>query len=279
MTKTLVSVLIPALDAAETIVAAVSSALAQDGVAVEVVIGADDELDYLSLLTRAGLPLEAVRQVRTPGRRSGAALARNLALKDSHGTLIAALDADDHFAEGRLAQLAPLAERWGAATGPTVEHDAGGRWMRTVPDPQRGALTALGLDEIAGERMPFFPVFRRELAGDGWPDLPFAEDMVFNVELLFRSDRYAFGHDAAYRYHLRPGSLTAGRESLERAEDGYGHILAHVDDASWPVSAKDELRAIIAADLAAVRDVRRSDDPAGDWRKAMAVARLAKPSS
>lgn len=279
MTEPLVSVLIPALEAAETIEAAVASVLAQDGVAVEVVIGADDEFDYLALLARAGLPLEAVRQVRTPHYKSGAAVARNLALQASRGTLIAALDADDQFAERRLARLAPLAERWGAATGPTVEYDAGGRWTRTVPDPEAGARTALGLSEVAGERMPFFPVFRRELAGDGWPKLPFAEDMIFNVELLFRSDRYAFEPDAAYRYYLRSGSLTAGRESLARAEDGYGHLLAHVEDAGWPPSAKDELRTIIGADLAAVRAVRQSGDPTGDWRQAMAAARSGEHSS
>jgi hypothetical protein len=129
----------------------------------------------------------------------------------------------------------------------------------------------LSLDDICRPRIPFAPVFRRELLGDGWPEVVFAEDMVFNFGLALRAPTYAFVEDACYLYHLRPGSLSEDPATIDRALRGYAQILTYLERADWPLSARALLRSAIGEDVARV-DAARSREGGLSWRHAVREA-------
>jgi succinoglycan biosynthesis protein ExoO len=122
-----VSVVMPAYRAQTTIGRAIASILAQQGVVAELVLCADDDLDYWALVPDELRSRSSVTLCRTPNPKSGPSLARNVALSHARADIIASLDADDGFGPQRLARLLPLVERHGLATGPTREVNAASR--------------------------------------------------------------------------------------------------------------------------------------------------------
>ena len=257
-----VSVLIPAFEAADFIGRAIRSVQWQEGVSVQVVIGADDGTDYLACLAAQDIGIDNIVQCRTAKPQSGPSLARNAALAIADAQVIATLDADDEYAEERLAPLVAAASRHGFATGPTVELESG--QTKRIGRP-RDSSDRLNLADLCELRMPFAPVFRRELAPRGWPDLSHAEDLVFNIELMLAAGHCAFVDSARYLYHRRRGSLSDSLESLERSERGYLQILSYLDNADWPYEVRRELRTVIQDDLDMVRSARR-DNLGQSWR-------------
>jgi succinoglycan biosynthesis protein ExoO len=258
-----VSVVMPAYRATSTIGRAVQSVFAQEGVALELVLCADDEVDYAALLPadlRAG---HALTFCRTPVPRSGPSAARNIAVRQASADIIACLDADDAYAPGRLARLLPLAERYGVATGPTREVDPRTRAVRMARPRQGGAF--LPIEDICELRMPFSPVYRKDKCPAGWPTIEFAEDVILNVDLYCASGAYAFVEDAEYIYHLSEGSRSHSREALHGARCGYLQILELVETRDWPSAVQDLVRRVFKEDLAAVE--RAQDDPRATWRE------------
>jgi hypothetical protein len=96
-----VSVVIPFLDRAASLVRAVDSALAQQGVAVRVIAVDDGSTDGGgAALTARGDP--RITLIRHP-RNLGAAAARNSGIAAAGDGLVALLDSDDEFLPGKLA--------------------------------------------------------------------------------------------------------------------------------------------------------------------------------
>jgi succinoglycan biosynthesis protein ExoO len=262
-----VSVIMPAYRAGATIERAVASVSAQKGVTAELVLCADDELDYGSMLP-AGLSSTAqVTLCRTPSPRSGPSVARNLALRHARADVIACLDADDAYAPDRLARLLPLVERFGVATGPTREIDAVSQAAR-VARPRRGG-DRLPVEDICELRMPFPPVFHKSKCPQGWPEIEFAEDVILNVDLYCAAGTYPFVEGAEYIYYVSGGSRTHSESALRSARAGYLQILDLVDRRSWPQSVRDLVRRVFKEDLANVdRALARGDDGSA-WRAAV----------
>jgi glycosyltransferase involved in cell wall biosynthesis len=262
-----VSVIMPAWRAGGTIARAVASVLNQERVAAEVVLCADDDLDYWALLPaelRAG---DRVAMCRTPAPRSGPSAARNIALAQARGAVVAALDADDVYAPGRLARLLPAVERLGVATGPTREIDAGFGAVR-IARPRRD-VSELPLADICELRMPFSPVFQRALCPLGWPQIDFAEDVILNVDLACAAGAYAFVDGADYEYHLSNGSRSHARDALERARTGYLQILQLVAERSWPQPVRELVARVFSEDLANVERALASSGAETSWREAV----------
>jgi succinoglycan biosynthesis protein ExoO len=109
-----VSVVIAAYNAVHFLPRAVASVFSQEGVSVEVVLvddGSRDGTAQLMIDLAASDP--RVRSVVLPHNR-GPAAARNAGVDVASGDWVAVLDADDAFAEGRLASLLELADSSGA---------------------------------------------------------------------------------------------------------------------------------------------------------------------
>jgi succinoglycan biosynthesis protein ExoO len=224
----LVSIIIPAYRAEETIASAIKSLQAQTYANWEAAIGSDDEVDYLGVLSRQGIQEPRVKQTFTGSSGNGEAVARNAAIKISTGEAIANLDADDAYAPNRLAEMVPLAMKYGAAIDNTGVYNTD-LVLYKRPFGDRTTLTFATPDDILKPRIPFFPVFRREFLGNGWTKVPFAADVLFNLELLSRVGKVAIHPLPLYRYYKRDNSITQSATAFETAEQAYCKILSLLD--------------------------------------------------
>jgi succinoglycan biosynthesis protein ExoO len=263
-----VSVIMPAYQAGATIVRAAQSVFAQRGVSVELVLCADDDIDYAGLLSADLSAHHSLTFCRTPAPRSGPSVARNIATAHARADLIACLDADDAYGPDRLRLLVPAADRYGAATGPTLEIDSSTGATRTARPRDGGS--SLPLADICELRMPFSPVYRKALCPGGWPAVEFAEDVILNVDLhCAAGGAYPFVDGADYIYHLGEGSRSHSPNALERAHAGYLQILDLVDKRDWPRPVRELVRRVFNEDLAAVERVRSAGRGEATWRAAV----------
>src|SRR5262249_31816931 len=99
-----VSVIVPSYNAERFLRAALDSALAQEGVSLEVLVADDGSTDGTSALL-AGYG-DRIRVLRQDHR--GPAASRNAAAREARGEYVALLDADDRFRPGKLARQAAV---------------------------------------------------------------------------------------------------------------------------------------------------------------------------
>lgn len=257
----------PAYEAAATVVRAAQSVFAQTGVSVELVLCADDDLDYASLLPAEARAGNRLTLCRTPAPRSGPSIARNIATAHASADIIACLDADDAYAPDRLRRLLPLVERHGVATGPTREIDPRTGAVRMARPRAGGA--SLPIEDICELRMPFSPVYQKALCPAGWAAIDFAEDVILNVDLYCAAGAYPFVEGADYLYHLSEGSRSHSGRALEKAQAGYLQILELVDRRGWPPSVRDLVRRVFREDLAAVDRAQAAGAGKSSWRAAV----------
>jgi glycosyltransferase involved in cell wall biosynthesis len=252
--RPVVSVIIPAYRAEATLPGAVRSLVAQTYPRWQAIVASDDGLDYLAVLERAGICDDRLQQVSTGACGSGEGNARNVALAAARGAILCNLDADDEYQADRLEQLAPLALAHGAAVDNTgVHRPGGGLYKRPFPDVR--AITPLTADEILKPRIPLFPVFRRELAGDGWTTVPFAADVLFNLRVLCAAPSMVVHPESLYLYFKRDGSITQAPETAQTAERGYAAILHLLERGALRLSSR--VRAAAHAEFTANRRVNR----------------------
>src|SRR5215470_9513811 len=163
MAEPLVSVIIPAYRAAATIGRPVQRLLAQSEEDWEAVIVADDGADYAALLADVGLSDRRLRFLPSGREAGGAPAARNIGLAAARGRLVTPLDADDLFASGRLARLAPPALAAGAVIDNVlVVDDDSGASLGTAFPIDRPDET-LDAERFLGGSTPLKPLVRRPL--------------------------------------------------------------------------------------------------------------------
>ena len=280
MTRPLVSVLIPARDAATTIGAAISSVRAQTFPDWEVVVVDDGSGDDTAAVVAAVVD---PRVTLVSQNRRGVSAARNHAASIARGELLAFLDADDLFEAGKLErQVHLLAER--PSVGSTYAahrrvDEAGTPWTVHVPP----AVLRPG-DVLAG--FPFNPsvqMVRRgwyERAGGFDEDLSENEDRDHCLRLLAAGCRFERTDGVLGDYRVRPlgspedaaGKLEQARsvldrwraldppraaEGLEIAEREYALRAAAAGDSA---TARSLLRAIVAGSPPLSDDRARRDD-------------------
>ncbi|MDJ1177716.1 glycosyltransferase family 2 protein [Roseofilum sp. BLCC_M91] len=221
----LVSIIIPAYKAEKTIASTVTSLINQTYSHWEAAIASDDTIDYLSLLAQQGITDPRIKQTFTGSIGNGEAVARNAAVGISKGEILANLDADDAYSPNRLQELVPLAIEYGAAIDNTGVYNTE-LILYKQPFPERTALTFATPDDILKPRVPFFPVFQRQYLGTGWTKVPFAADVLFNLELLSRIEKVAIHPQPLYQYYKRENSITQSANAFETAERAYKQILA-----------------------------------------------------
>jgi len=231
MNEPLVSVLMPAYRAEDTIARAVASVLNQDWPRLELIVVSDDGVDYERLLGEAhGVVDRRLRPVSTGGVGTGDWNARNVGLAAAQGALIALIDADDMYAPGRLAALAPLALADGAALDDT-QVILNGRTVVTLlhDDERRGAAPIPATAPlILRDRAPVFPIWRRDRFEGGWRALPHGSDVVFSLELLSAAPAMRVLPKPGYLYEKRAGSMTLADSMTERSRAAYLEIIRAV---------------------------------------------------
>ncbi len=212
MDQRLVSVVIPARNAARTLVRAVRSVLAQDYRPIEVIIVDDGSHDDTRAVAAAfGDP---VRLIALPHAR-GAAAARNEGIRAAAGSIVAFQDADDEWLQGKLSRQVAL-----LLSSPDLVFIAcGARFVGPDGDalgplyggqtPTPGARAWVGLLARNTIATPTVVAWRQALLDAGGFDaaLPVAEDQDMWIRLATRG---ALGYlDAPLvRVHATPGSLS-----------------------------------------------------------------------
>ena len=199
-----VSVIIAALNAHETLGAAIDSVLTQDLSDFEIVIAPDEPADYGAFAGRDSRIriLPGVAAPTGPGR------ARNRALAAAEGDWIALLDADDLWSPNYLSALVRAAAPVGAAYGRTSVLEENDRELRSIPplnyrSPIKFSAFARAFGSLHG--------VTRRAPERRWREL-FAEDVLFDMETLSLA-----GGEAPYIqeavYTLRPSAKSATRSA------------------------------------------------------------------
>ncbi|MEZ5774015.1 MAG: glycosyltransferase [Hyphomicrobiaceae bacterium] len=219
----------PAHAAGATIAAAVASALAQTWTRLEVVVAADDELDYRVVLAASGIRDPRLVFTRTERPRSGPARARNQAAAASAGDYLAPLDADDRWHPEKLARLIPLARRHGLAADNVRTLSAAGEEIGTAL-PRRTAPAMLDRSGLAALDCPLFPLIRRDLFAPGYDErLGVAEDVAANIAFIARAGgAMPVLAEPLTDYVQSPASLCNRPGSWRQFEAAYRRIIADV---------------------------------------------------
>ena len=116
MDKALVSVVIPALDAAANIRQTLNSVLAQTYQEIEVIVVDDGSSDATSAIVEEFVAQDARFQLIRQSN-AGVGAARNTAIRKSHGKYIAPLDADDFWFPEKLEKQVACAEHYSNEKG------------------------------------------------------------------------------------------------------------------------------------------------------------------
>lgn len=220
-----VCAVIAAKDASRTIARAIQSALAERLVA-EIVVVDDGSSDDTAEVARDCDDGTGRLKVLELGSNHGPAFARNHAIAHSSSPLIAILDADDFFLEGRFERLLD-GDDWDFAADNIlfVENpEQTGREPRFAPDPRwldlrsfvEGNISRRGVQRR--ETGFLKPVMRRDfLKTNGLrydERLRLGEDYSLYVSALARGARYKVVHTCGYGAVVRADSLS-GRHTTE----------------------------------------------------------------
>lgn len=223
----LVSVIVPAFDAATLLPDAFGSLLGQTYRNWELIVVSDDGRDYSRLL-----PADArVRHCPSRSHASGPGAARNVGLRQARGELIAHLDVDDIFRPERLELLVPLALEHGIALDNMriLDFEAG-LPIATLFDYAR---TSLSFDDALELNYPIFPIYRKSVLGEWDEDIPFAEDVLFNLRAISRLPHVPVLNKPLLDYRVRPGSISCSEASGRNAENAYAVILEKLETSNF----------------------------------------------
>jgi len=218
-----VSVVIAAYNVEGYIRRAVDSALAQEGVAVEVIVVDDGSVDGTA--TAAEVPDERVRVLRTPGNL-GPSAARNLAIGQARAPWVAILDGDDVLLPGRLSRLIELATASGAdivVDNLEVRRESDGAAYPMYAAEDFGASRVLGLRYFIERNSQFLggktmslgyvkPLISRDFLSRNKllydPELRIGEDFMLLADALALGARCVTDLSAGYGYTVRAGSIS-----------------------------------------------------------------------
>jgi succinoglycan biosynthesis protein ExoO len=217
-----VTFLIAAFNAQETIARALRSALAQEGIGVEVVVVDDCSSDGTAAIADS-IRDERVRVVRLD-RNRGPGGARNAGLDAARGRWVAVLDADDTVRPDRMARLLQRAEAAGSeivVDNLDVVDEAAGTSMPMFTAQRLQAMPRMTLAEFIAGNLLFEqkfslgymkPVVRRDFieahALRYVQTLRIGEDYLFLASALAAGGSCAVEPEPFYAYHIRPGSIS-----------------------------------------------------------------------
>jgi succinoglycan biosynthesis protein ExoO len=230
-----VTFIIAAFNAEDTVRHAVESALAQEGVTVEVVV-VDDCSSDATAEAALGLASDRVRVVRLD-RNRGPGGARNVGLEAAHGRWIAMLDADDTVYPDRMSRLLRRMRESDAEIAVDnldVMDDAVASTRPMFEPAGLAAMPEMTLDKFIEGNLLFAAPFslgymkpvieRRFVERHGLryvETLRIGEDYVFLASALAEGDRCSVEPRPGYAYHIRSGSIS---RVLERR-----HVAAMIE--------------------------------------------------
>jgi glycosyltransferase involved in cell wall biosynthesis len=205
-----VSIVMPAFKAQETIASAVLSVIQQSYKYWELIIVADDDVDYEAILGRAGLLDKRIRFLSTGGHGSGSPVPRNLGLDTARFEYSAILDADDmmhpHKLELAVEQLKCHPIISCALQLLTINHQP----LRTVGEGSNGILTSRDY-KFTNFSSDSMLVYDRRVSDPRFDlNLPCVTDVDFLLKLFAKCDHCFHFGETLHFYVKRSISVTNG---------------------------------------------------------------------
>jgi glycosyltransferase involved in cell wall biosynthesis len=233
----LVSVVIPAYNAADTLDTAVHSILRQSLSNLEILIVDDGSTDdTVAVAARLACRDSRIIVLRQPCNR-GQAAARNVALDKARGRWIALVDADDEITEHRLHTLCEAGQAQQADLIADGVEFAGPRRPGTparlhATEGLNGVMDTLSIEALIRSDIPLNglcsfgylkPLIRREFL-EHWrlrydEELRFAEDLNFFARALMCGGRFVLHPRTYYIYNQTPISASRNLHELPRSVD------------------------------------------------------------
>lgn len=226
----LASIITPAFRATETLATTVKSVLAQTYQHWEMLIVSDDGVDYQDVLKRKKIADSRLRFFSSPRFQSGPNAARNIALAQTRGDVIAPLDADDVYYPARLEKLVPVALEYGiAGDNAQIVDSRTNAAIDTIFTPSY-RMHWLTLSDFLSIHTPLLFVFRQDLIRSPWnEDIRLGADTLFNMRGVEQVQKAPVFTEILHEYHIRPGSICHSADSHLRAEDAYSLTLEKLD--------------------------------------------------
>jgi glycosyltransferase involved in cell wall biosynthesis len=192
---------------------------------------------------------ERVRILNTGKIQAGPSVARNIGLSAARGTILSCVDADDVYHPNRLLILGDLIEHYGVAcdnhyvTQYETNHVLGQIMPIHAPHELCRLIT---LNQAMMFNLPFFPIFHRQYLDFWCEDIYFAEDVLFNLNLLQKSGGMCMTNEGLLNYRTHHTSLCNQMpEGYFRAKQGYQFILDKLEDVNylnyWSIKDKTAL--------------------------------------
>jgi glycosyltransferase involved in cell wall biosynthesis len=227
----LVSIITPAYQAEDTLLATVSSVLSQTYTHWEMLIVSDDKVDYEAILKSAGVSDQRIRFLSSGQVQSGPNISRNIALNAARGDLIAPLDADDIYYPGRLEKLVPVALEYGMAGDNGQIIDAETRQsIGTLFQPAYG-MQGLSLGDFLMIHAPLLFLFRKDIISSPWDeDIELGADTLFNMRGVERVHKVPIFTQPLHEYIIRSGSICHAAHSHLRADRAYSYSLEQLSE-------------------------------------------------
>lgn len=260
-----VSIIIAAWNAERFIGLALTDAMAQQGVSLEVIVADDASIDGTGAVV-AQVDDPRVRYIRLP-QNQGPAGARNAAFEAARGEWLMVLDADDRIAPNRAATLIDVARHEQAdivADNFQVLAQEGGAPVRLhIPETLDGSVENITLDGYVRanqlyQKAPSYgylkPLFCRAfLAEHGLayqPDLRVGEDYDLVAQALARGARFVRHRSAGYTYVTHSGSIS----HRLRPADAWAMVAAEERFQRDAPGLGAETRELLRSRLEALRD-------------------------
>ena len=225
----LISIITPAFQAEAFIYRCVSSVLAQTYVDWEMLIVADDRVDYQALLRKRGIYDPRVRFLSSKKYQSGPNAARNIALQAARGQWIAPLDADDIFYRERLEHLYRAAQETGLSldNGYVVQENQSA-------NPQLIFEAALShqfsFANFRQSRIPLLFLFYRGLIVQGWDvDVERGSDTLFNLRALEAAGYARFVARPLHEYWVHGQSVCHCPCAAEKFDLAYLYAIGRLN--------------------------------------------------
>lgn len=205
MKEKLVSVIIPAYNAEQSLERAVRSVLSSDYQNLEVLVVDDGSTDETPAIAER-LAGEDGRIRVLPEKNGGVSRARNLGLSRAAGEYITFVDADDAVSPRMIGELVRAMEETGADFAGCFFSDAS-----HLGEGKDGIRIFEGADIVRSAVLKtdtriWSKVFRKKaLEGRTFPeDLTIGEDMLFLLRVITPKTRYAYLDRRLYEYVLNP---------------------------------------------------------------------------
>jgi succinoglycan biosynthesis protein ExoO len=224
MASQLVTIITPVFRGIAVLAESVRSVLQQSHSNWELLIVADDGLDYQAALSKHGIQDKRLKFLQSGGHGLGPNRARNIGLENARGEWIAPLDADDVYFPQRLERLLHKAQETGLAL------DEG----RVVDQQNRRSLGGLlpadlgmrfELNDYLETDRPLLFLFHRSLITRGWDLIERGADTLFNLRALERAGYAGIDDSPLHEYRVGPTSLCHADDSSARFEEAYNVTL------------------------------------------------------